>query len=51
MSNLNRRIPVKKNRRWLRRLLLLPFVLEIQEHHTRFGQRTGCRQHGGRCGQ
>ncbi|MCX7033049.1 MAG: monofunctional biosynthetic peptidoglycan transglycosylase [Arenimonas sp.] len=27
MSNLNRRTPEKKNRRWLRRLLLLPFVL------------------------
>ena len=27
MSNLNRRVPEKKPRRWLRRLLLLPFVL------------------------
>jgi len=27
MNSLNRRVPVKKKRRWLRRLLLLPFVL------------------------
>ena len=27
MSDENRRVPVKKKRRWLRRLLLLPFVL------------------------
>lgn len=27
MSNDNRRVPAKKKRRWLRRLLLLPFVL------------------------